>query len=68
MTYWVCRLSRSHGQYRLTIPKAAIEAAGWKKEKYLRLDERKQGKIMIRGLDLNAKKTTNGKTVIDGPG
>jgi len=68
MTVWLCTLSRHHGSYRLTIPKALAEKAGFKRNKYLRLYDSNEGEIIIRGLKLNGEKTTNRKTSVNGSG
>ena len=65
MTMWICKLSMTGGQVRVTIPKGLVEIKPFLKTGYVQLDDRLKAQIIIKGVEIDAEKTTNGKTGIN---
>lgn len=61
MTLWICKLTESSGQIRLTIPKGLVKAKKFLKVGYVQLEDKFNDKIIIKGVEINGKKTTDGK-------
>lgn len=66
MTRWICKLTKSNGQYRLTIPIGLVKEKGLAGVQYIEIDGSKPDVIIIRRLTENGKKAVNGKTDING--
>ena len=66
MTIWICKLNKSGGQTRITIPKGLVEKQGFFGEGHVYLDDKRNGEIIIRRLDINDKKTVDRKAGPDG--
>ena len=66
MTLWICKLTESGGQIRLTIPKGLVKAKPFLKVGYVQLEDRFNDKIIIKGVKIDGEKTINGKTAING--
>ena len=46
---YVCKITRSKGQARITLPKHFIENRGLEKSNYVVIDDRSKGQAIIRG-------------------
>jgi len=62
MTLWICKLTESGGQIRLTIPKGLFKAKPFLKVGYVQLEDKFNDKIIIKGVKIDGKKTTDGET------
>ncbi len=62
---WICKLSMTGGQVRVTIPKGLVLAKEFLKTGYVQLDDRIDNQIIIKEVEIDAEKTINGKTDID---
>jgi len=61
MTLWICKLTESGGQIRLTIPKGLVKAKPFLKVGYVQLEDRFNDKIIIKGVEIDGEKTTDRK-------
>jgi len=61
MTLWICKLTESYGQIRLTIPKGLVKQKTFLKVGYVQLEDRFDDKIIIKGVKIDGEKTTDGK-------
>ena len=59
---WICKLSMTGGQVRVTIPKGLVLAKEFLKTGLVQLDDRFDNQIIIKGVKIDAEKTTDGKT------
>jgi len=66
MTLWICKLTESGGQIRLTIPKGLVKAKQFLKVGYVQLEDKFNDQIIIRGVKIDGEKTTDRKTHING--
>ena len=62
MTLWICKLTESGGQIRLTIPKGLVKMKKFLHVGYVQLEDKFDDKIIIRGVKIDGEKTTDGKT------
>jgi len=60
MTFWICKLTESGGQIRVTIPKGLAARKAFLKAGYVQLDDRIDDKIIIQGVKVHDEKTNNG--------
>ncbi len=60
MTLWICKLTESGGQMRLTIPKGLVNQMPFLTTGYVQLEDKYDDQIIIRGVKINAEKTTDG--------
>ncbi len=60
MTLWICKLSMTGGQVRVTIPKGLVLAKEFLKTGYVQLDDRFDNQIIIKEVDIDGEKTING--------
>ncbi len=58
---WICKLSMTGGQVRVTIPKGLVLAKEFLKTGLVQLDDRFDNQIIIKGVKIDAEKTTDGK-------
>ncbi len=65
MTMWICKLSMTGGQVRVTIPKGLVLAKEFLKTGYVQLDDKFDNQIIIKEVEIDGQKTTNGKTGTD---
>jgi len=56
---YVCKITRSGGQARITLPKGFLESRQLKERCYVIIDDRKKGQAIIRGVDF--EEANNGK-------
>ena len=61
MTNWICKLTESGGQVRVTIPKGLATKKAFLKAGYVQLDDRFDDKIIIQGVKIDGEKTTDRK-------
>ena len=62
MTLWICKLTESGGQIRLTIPKGLVKAKQFLKVGYVQLEDKFNDQIIIKGVKIDGEKTINRKT------
>ena len=62
---WICKLSMTGGQVRVTIPKGLVLAKEFLKTGYVQLDDRYDDQIIIKGVKIDDEKTTDGKIGTD---
>ena len=65
MTLWICKLTESGGQIRLTIPKGLVKAKQFLKVGYVQLEDKFDDQIIIKGVKIDGEKTTDRKTDIN---
>jgi hypothetical protein len=53
------------GQVRVTIPKGLVRAKEFLKAGYVQLEDKYDNQIIIKGVELNAEKTVDGKADTD---
>ncbi len=58
---WICKLAKSAGQTRLTIPKGLVKVKPFLKVGYVQLDDKTDNQIIIKEVVVNGEKTVNGK-------
>jgi len=66
MTLWICKLTESSGQIRLTIPKGLVKAKPFLKVGYVQLEDKFDDQIIIKGVKIDGEKTTDRKTDTNG--
>ena len=59
---WICKLSMTGGQVRVTIPKGLVLRKEFLKAGYVQLDDRFDNQIIIKGVKIDEEKATNGET------
>jgi len=65
MTLWICKLTESGGQIRLTIPKGLVKAKQFLKVGYVQLEDKFDDQIIIKGVKIDGEKTTDRKIDIN---
>jgi len=66
MTLWICKLTESGGQIRLTIPKGLVKAKPFLKVGYVQLEDKFNDNIIIKGVKIDGEKTTDRKINTNG--
>ena len=65
MTLWICKLTESSGQIRLTIPKGLVKSKPFLKVGYVQLEDKFDDQIIIKGVKIDGEKATDRKTDIN---
>jgi len=63
---WICKLTESGGQIRITIPKGLAEKKEFLKVGYVQLDGGVNDQIIIKGVTINGEETTDRKVTNNG--
>jgi hypothetical protein len=61
MTLWICKLTESGGQIRLTIPKGLVKLKKFLKVGYVQLEDKYPDIIIIKGVKIDGEKTIDRK-------
>ncbi len=61
---WICKLTESAGQVRLTIPKGLVKKKPFLKVGYVQLDDKTNDQIIIKGVNVDGEKTIDRKNNI----
>jgi len=68
MMLWICKLTQTAGQVRLTIPKGLVKKKPFLKVGYVQLDDKIDDQIIIKEVKVDGEKTVDGKIITDGAG